>query len=156
MLLWPWFAALAGLALAAGWLWARLPDSRTDPIRPEYQPKNPLEFRAAFLFGVLFIGMVIVTHFALVYLGKAGLFSLAAVMGVVDVDPFILGMTQSTGTSTPLVEAAVAILIAAASNNLVKGIYAYAISDHKTGIQSMAFLAGLAALGLAPLLWLAR
>jgi uncharacterized membrane protein (DUF4010 family) len=156
MLLWPSFAVLAVLAIAAGWLWARLPDSRTDPIRPEYQPKNPLEFRAAFLFGVLFIGMVIVTHFALVYLGKAGLFSLAAVMGVVDVDPFILGMTQSTGTSTPLVEAAVAILIAAASNNLVKGIYAYTISDHKTGIQSLAFLAGLAALGLAPLLWLAR
>jgi uncharacterized membrane protein (DUF4010 family) len=74
-----------------------LPDSATGPIRPEYQAKNPLEFRAAFLFGILFLGMVIITHYALVYLGKAGLYSLAAVMGVVDVDPFILGMTQSIG-----------------------------------------------------------
>jgi len=100
--------------------------------------------------------MVIITHYALVYLGKTGLYSLASVMGVVDVDPFILGMTQSTGGTTPIAEGAVAILIAAASNNLVKGIYAYVISDRKTGVQSLALLAVLALLGLAPLLWLAR
>jgi uncharacterized membrane protein (DUF4010 family) len=149
--LWPSFTALAALAVAAGWLWTRLPDSATSPIRPEYQAKNPLEFRAAFLFGILFLGMVIITHYAVVYLGKAGLYSLAAVMGVVDVDPFILGMTQST-----VAVAAAAILIAAASNNLVKGIYAYAFSDRKTGLQSLALLAALAALGLGPLLWLAH
>jgi uncharacterized membrane protein (DUF4010 family) len=156
MLLWPSFAVLAVLAIAAGWLWSRLPDSKTGPLRPEYQARNPLEFRAAFLFGVLFLGMVIITHYALVYLGKTGLYSLAALMGVVDVDPFILGMTQSTGGSTPIAEGAVAILIAASSNNLVKGIYAYVISDRKTGVQSLALLAGLAVLGLGPLLWLAR
>jgi uncharacterized membrane protein (DUF4010 family) len=155
-LLWPSFAVLASLAIAAGWLWSRLPDSSTGPIHREFEPKNPLEFRAAFLFGGLFLGMLIVTHYALVYLGKAGLYSLAAVMGVVDVDPFILGVTQSTATSTPLAEAAASILIAAASNNVVKGIYAYGISDRKTGVQSLALLAGLAVLGLAPLLWLSR
>jgi uncharacterized membrane protein (DUF4010 family) len=154
-LLWPSFAGLAGLALVSGWLWSRLPDSRTGPVRPEYQAKNPLEFRAAFLFGILFLTMVIVTHYALTYLGRAGLYSLAAIMGVVDVDPFILGMTQSTGTNTPFGEAAAAILIAAASNNLVKGIYAYAFSDRKTGTQSLALLAALAVLGLIPLVWLA-
>ena len=156
VLLWPSFAVLAVLAIAAGWLWSRLPDSKTGPLRPEYQARNPLEFRAAFLFGLLFLGMVIITHYALAYLGKTGLYSLAAVMGVVDVDPFILGMTQSSGGSTPIAEAAVAILIAAASNNLVKGIYAFVISDRKTGVQSLALLAGLAVLGLGPLLWLAR
>jgi len=155
-LLWPSFLVLAGLALVSGWLWSRLPDSRTGTVRPEYQAKNPLEFRAAFLFGILFLAMVIVTHYALVYLGKAGLYSLAAIMGVVDVDPFILGITQSTGTNTPFAEAAAAILIAAASNNLIKGIYAYAFSDCKTGIQSLALLAALALLGLIPLVWLAR
>jgi uncharacterized membrane protein (DUF4010 family) len=156
LLLWPSFAVLAGLGITAGWLWSRLPDSHSEPIRREYQPKNPLEFRAAFLFGILFLSMVIVTHYALVYLGKAGLYSLAAVMGVVDVDPFILGITQSTAISTPMLEAAAAILIAAASNNLVKGIYAYVISDRKTGVQSLALLAALALIGLAPLLWLSR
>ena len=54
-------------------------------------------------------------------------------MGVTDVDPFIMGMTQAAGTLTPLKVAAGAVLIAAASNNLIKGIYAYSLADRKTG-----------------------
>jgi uncharacterized membrane protein (DUF4010 family) len=88
------------------------------------------------------------------YLGKAGVDTLAVIMGVADVDPFIMGMTQAAGTVTPLKVAAAAVLIAAASNNLIKGIYAYCLADRKTGLQSLSLLAGLAALGLAPLLWL--
>src|SRR5580698_4889063 len=112
LLLWPSFAVLAGLGITAGWLWSRLPDSQEGPVRPEYLPKNPLELRAAFLFGILFLTMLVVTHYALVYLGKAGLYSLAAVMGVADVDPFIMGLTQSTSTGAQSAEAAGAIVIA--------------------------------------------
>ena len=52
--------------------------------------------------------------------------------------------------------AAAAILIAASSNNLVKGIYAYSLSDRKTGVLSLSLLAALAVAGLTPLLWVAR
>jgi hypothetical protein len=65
-----------------------------------------------------------------------------------------MGMTQATPTLTPLAMASASILIAAASNNVVKGIYAYALADRKTGTQSLYLLMGLAALGLAPLSWL--
>ena len=75
-------------------------------------------------------------------------------MGVTDVDPFIMGMTQAAGSLTPLKVAGAAVLIAAASNNLMKGIYAYSLADRKTGIQSFALLTALAALGLVPLLWI--
>ncbi len=75
-------------------------------------------------------------------------------MGVTDVDPFIMGMTQAAGTLTPLKVAAAAVPIAAASNNLVKGIYAYSLADRKTGLQSLALLTALGALGLVPLVWL--
>jgi hypothetical protein len=74
-------------------------------------------------------------------------------MGVTDVDPFILGMTQSVGTLTPLKVGAGAILIAAASNNLAKAIYAYSLADRKTGVHSLILLGLLAVLGLVPLLW---
>jgi len=97
---------------------------------------------------------LVATQLAVTYLGRAGVNTLAAVMGVTDVDPFIMGMTQAAGTLTPLKVAAAAVLIAAASNNLVKGIYAYSLADRKTGLQSLGFLAALAALGLVPLLWL--
>jgi len=63
-------------------------------------------------------------------------------------------MTQAAGSLTPFNVAAVAVLIAVASNNLMKGIYAYSLADRKTGTQSLCLLAALAALGLVPLLWL--
>ena len=98
--------------------------------------------------------MLIATHLVVTYLGRAGVYTLAGLMGVTDVDPFIMGMTQSAGLTTSLKVASAGILIAAASNNLVKGVYAYALSGRKTGVQSLALLAGLAVAGLAPLLWL--
>jgi uncharacterized membrane protein (DUF4010 family) len=150
------FAILAATALVLGWLWTRLPDSKTGTVPREFEPRNPLELRAALFFAVLFVTMLVATHWVATYLGQAGVYSLAAVMGVTDVDPFIMGMTQEGGTTTSLPIAECAILIAAASNNLVKGTYAYSMSDRKTGIQSLALLAGLAAAGLTPLIWLTR
>ena len=90
---------------------------------------------------------------AVIYLGRAGVNTLAAIMGVTEVDPFIMGMTQAAGSLTPLKVAAAAVLIAAASNNLMKGIYSYSLADRKTGTQSLSLLTALAALGLVPLLW---
>jgi hypothetical protein len=75
-------------------------------------------------------------------------------MGVVDVDPFVLGIAQSAGTATPLALAASAILVTAACNNIVKGIYAYSFADHQTGVQGLIALFLLAAGGLVPLAWL--
>lgn len=150
----PTFLALAGVAIATGWLWSSRPDAVASEVKREFEPKNPLELLAAFLFALLFLAMLVATQLAVTYLGRAGVNTLAAIMGVTDVDPFIMGMTQAAGTLTPLRVAAAAVVIAAASNNLIKGIYAYSLAGRKTGIQSLCFLAGLAALSLAPLLWL--
>ncbi len=150
------FIVLAGVALGGGWLWSRLPDERTGDVHREFEPRNPLELGAALLFGALFLGMLVLTHLTVTYLGRAGLYSLAAIMGVTDVDPFIMGMTQAAGATTPIAYAAAAIVVAASSNNLVKGIYAYAVSDRKTGRMSLMLLVVLAVAGLAPLAWMHR
>jgi uncharacterized membrane protein (DUF4010 family) len=147
------FLLLAGLAVGVGWLWTRRADSSAQAVQREFEPKNPLELLAAFLFAALFLAMLVATQLAVTYLGRAGVNTLAAIMGVTDVDPFIMGITQAAGTLAPLKVAAAAVLIAAASNNLVKGIYAYGLADRKTGMQSLALLTVLATLGLAPLLW---
>ena len=148
------FLILAGVAAGGGWLWSRLRDASSEEVQREYQPRNPLEFRAAFLFALFFLTVVVVTHFALAYLGKSGIYALASVMGITDVDPFIMSMTQSENVTPPI--AATAILIAAASNNVAKGIYAYCLSNRRTGVQGLGLLVGLAVLGLIPLLWLAQ
>jgi uncharacterized membrane protein (DUF4010 family) len=146
------FLMLAAVALIGGWLWMRILDSREPKAEPAFEPRNPLELGAAFLFAGLFVAMLFVTHLALLYLGRAGLFALAGVMGVSDVDPFILSIANSASSLTPVSLASGAIAIAAASNNLIKGIYAYSFSDRKTGTLALALLIALTLLGLLPLL----
>jgi uncharacterized membrane protein (DUF4010 family) len=151
-LLIPFFTLAIG-ALGVGWLWSRRPDDNANEVRREYEPKNPLELLTAFMFAGLFMAMLIVTQLAVTHLGKGGVDILAAIMGVADVDPLIMGLTQDAGRITPVSVAAGAILIAAASNNLAKGIYAYSLADRKTGRMGLLFLLGLAAAGLIPLIW---
>jgi uncharacterized membrane protein (DUF4010 family) len=154
LLLYMPFLALAVLAVGVGWLWSRRADKNTQEVQRESDPKNPLELLTAFLFAALFLAMLVATQLAVRYLGTAGVNTLAAIMGVSDVDPFIMGLTQAAGTLTPLKVAAGAVVIAAASNNVVKGIYAFSLADRKTGAPSLAMLLGLAACGLTPLIWL--
>jgi len=150
----PAFLTLAAAAIATGWFWSRRPDPDPSPIKRQFEPTNPLELLAAFLFALFFLAMLVATQLAITYLGRAGVNILAAIMGVTDVDPFIMGMTQAAGTLTPLKVAAVAVLIAASSNNLIKGIYSYTLADRKTGLQSLPLLVALAVAGLIPLFWL--
>jgi uncharacterized membrane protein (DUF4010 family) len=98
--------------------------------------------------------MLVATRLAIAHLGTGGVYGLAAIAGVTDVDPFIMSMTQAAGTFTHLQVAAASVLIAAASNNLVKGVYARFFAGRETGAESFWLLAGLGVLGLAPLFWL--
>ncbi len=151
----PAFLYLAAFALLGGWLWSRLPDTAGSDVKRQYQAKNPLEIRTALLFAIIFLAASIITHLAVAYFGRIGVYTLAALMGLTDVDPFILSMTASAGTSGPLVMASASILIAAASNNVIKGIYAFSFADRPTGRQSLVALILLAVMGLVPLFFLA-
>ncbi|HEY6444732.1 MAG TPA: MgtC/SapB family protein [Candidatus Acidoferrales bacterium] len=142
---------LAAIGAGGGWLWS-LRDKSAE-IKKDYVPRNPLELWVAFLFGGIFIVILVVTAWAVAHLGEKGLFGLAAIMGVTDVDPFILSLTQSAGTVTSMGPAVAAIMIAAASNNAVKAFYSFAFADRKTGIRSLCLLLAFALLGLVPLIW---
>jgi uncharacterized membrane protein (DUF4010 family) len=63
-------------------------------------------------------------------------------------------MTQSGGATTSLAVSAGAILIAVASNNVAKGIYAFSFGSRRAGVQSLLLLTMLALVGLIPLFWL--
>lgn len=151
----PSFLVLGVFAMGVGWVWSRRRDAGSHEVAAPAEPRNPLELRAALAFALLFLVMLVATQLATVYLGHAGVYTLSAMMGVADVDPFIMGMTQASGTVTPPSVAAIGILVAAASNNVAKGAYAYFLSAGAAGIQSAGLLIGLSVLGLMPLLWLA-
>jgi uncharacterized membrane protein (DUF4010 family) len=149
----PVFAVLAAAAILIGWLWSRRNGASERPETPKGR-RNPLELGAALLFALIFVVMLVLMQLVLAHVGRGGIYSLAAVMGAADVDPFILGLTQTANKATPEHVAAVSILIAAASNNAAKGCYALAFADRRTGVMALAFLGGLALLGLLPWLWL--
>jgi uncharacterized membrane protein (DUF4010 family) len=147
--------SVAALAIGGGWLWSRIADANTQDVQRESEPKNPLDLVTAIAFAALFLVMLVATQLAVIYLKKTGIDVLAAIMGIADVDPFIMGLTQVAGTpETSFNLAAVAVAIAAASNNAAKGVYAFSLADRKTGAQALVMLLGLAALGLMPLFWL--
>ncbi|MFI5297652.1 MAG: MgtC/SapB family protein [Polyangiales bacterium] len=150
----PTFAALSLLAIGIGVLISRRGDERSVGAQAPTEPRNPLELRTAFLFASAFVAILVLTHLAREYLGRLGLYALAAVMGVTDVDPFILGIAQGGAVATPLKLAGAAVTIAAASNNVIKAIYAFSFADRVTGRRSVGALIGLAILGLVPLLWI--
>jgi len=147
----PFFVPLALGGIGGGFIWAHVPDHDSHDVERRFEPANPLEMKTALLFAVLFLAMLVATHLAASYLGRTGLFVLGVLMGVTDIDPYIMGLTQSAGTLTALPVAAAGILIAASSNNVAKGVYAFVLADRKTGLQALVALLLLAAAGLLPL-----
>jgi uncharacterized membrane protein (DUF4010 family) len=90
--------------------------------------KNPLELKTAVIFGLLFVFFAIVTEYVMKTYGNSGVTSLAFIVGVTDVDPFLLNLLQHAGgiTETTI---ALAIINATNSNNVLKMVYAITLSS---------------------------
>jgi len=90
--------------------------------------KNPLELKTAIIFGLLFVFFAIITEYVMKTYGNSGVTSLAFIVGVTDVDPFLLNLLQHAGgiTETTI---ALAIINATNSNNVLKMVYAIALSS---------------------------
>jgi uncharacterized membrane protein (DUF4010 family) len=86
--------------------------------------KNPLEFKTAIIFGLLFAFFSVLTHYVMSRYGNVGVSVLSFIVGVTDIDPYILSLFQGTGISLSIEIIARATLIATISNNLIKMIYA--------------------------------
>lgn len=90
--------------------------------------KNPLEFRTAAIFGVLFVVFAIVTDFVSKSYGSSGITGLAYIVGVTDIDPFLLNLLQQK-TEIMQITIILAIINATNSNNLLKMIYAISLGS---------------------------
>jgi uncharacterized membrane protein (DUF4010 family) len=121
-----------------------LPQTDTKSFQPH---NNPLEFKTALLFAALFIFFAIVTGMVTKNYGTAGIKALSFVVGVTDIDPFILNLFQSKlniGNSIIVM----AVLNAITSNNLLKMIYGISFSDKSIRSQLIAGFGILIILGL--------
>lgn len=90
--------------------------------------KNPLEFKTAAIFGILFVVFALITNFVMKAYGSTGITSLAYMVGITDIDPFLLNLLQQKdgiGQMTVVL----AIINATNSNNLLKMIYAISLGS---------------------------
>ena len=134
----------AAVGAIGAWLWGR----SSTPTHPQRVSRNPLQLATAFVFAALFVLIAMATTYVRNRLGSAGIVGLAAVVGVTDIDPFVLSLAQGgAGNVTPALGAA-AIVVAAASNNVLKAVYTVAFSRWRDGWRAAASLAGLAAVSL--------
>jgi uncharacterized membrane protein (DUF4010 family) len=137
---------LAGLALAALQYRFAHGASASAASAP---PRNPLELTAAVIFAVLFVVISIATQWARSRFGAAGVEALAAVVGFTDIDPFVLSLAQGGTGALPVATAATAILVAIASNNVLKAGYAVAFAGWRASRGAAAVLIALAFAGIA-------
>ena len=83
--------------------------------------KNPFEVTPALIFAFLFLALKVVTSMVKEAFGEAGLYTLSFVIGVTDIDPFILSLIHKNPTVTSLLVSA--IIVSMMGNTLSKGIY---------------------------------
>ncbi len=90
--------------------------------------KNPLEFKTAAIFGLLFVIFALLTDFVLKKYGNSGITGMAYVVGVTDIDPFLLNLLQQK-SGIGQMTIVLAIINATNSNNLLKMIYSVTLSS---------------------------
>jgi uncharacterized membrane protein (DUF4010 family) len=159
----PALGALGMLGIGAGTAIALAPNAgpggatATAPTKPAAaaaQAKNPLDLRTAFAFAAAFMATLVITRLVLDWVGKGGLYVLAALMGLSDIDPFVMSLVHAGGHGESVHVVASAILIAASANGIAKGVYARAFADRATGNLALVLLVALAAAGLVAIVWI--
>lgn len=82
--------------------------------------RNPFRLGEALKFGLLFAGILLAVKLAQRHLPDTGLYLVAALAGLADVDAITLSIAGSAATAPALAPLAVAVCVATVSNTLVK------------------------------------
>lgn len=126
LLAWP-IGIMAGTGyVGAVLLWARSggKDHRPSDATPM---SNPFELGTALKFGAFLAIVLVLAELAKGWLGSAGLYGLAAISALADVDAISVSMAHMANHRTALTVAATAILIAAMVNTAVKAVLVWAL-----------------------------
>lgn len=132
-----------------------------EPVRESVDLKqNPLELSTALTFGAILCGIILASYLLRDWFGSMGIYILSMLSGMTDVDAITLTLARQS-SQVPLAEgigllteASLAILIAAATNSVVKATLASVLSNSTlwrlvTIPILIAILAGISSLMLA-------
>jgi uncharacterized membrane protein (DUF4010 family) len=111
------FAAMCLLTLLAAWLLYRRSGATAGP--QEVPLRNPFSLTAAVHFALIFAAVLLLVKLTQFYFPGGGVYIVAALAGLTDVDAITLSMAEYGKANSPTV-AAIAVVIAAISNTVVK------------------------------------
>jgi len=121
---------LMASASAVGAVFALRASGQKDTLET-IEVDNPCDVGSAIKFGVLLVIILLLVHYAQAWLGDAGIYAIAAISGLVDVDPISLSMAERSlhGLAVPV--ATTAIIAAVGVNTLIKVVFVGMIAGKK-------------------------
>jgi uncharacterized membrane protein (DUF4010 family) len=141
--------------LLSGWLLLQRGGGRSDDGDNPVAGANPLDLPAVLKFSALLAAVMILSRVATKVAGSAGVYALAVLSGLADVDAISLSMARHGVQEIGVAAAAAAVLLAIFSNTIVKVGLAWGIGGAAMGIRLavgsvLALGAGVAALAFIP------
>lgn len=123
LVLLPYFLAFVAVSIIIVLVLSIKHKTVTEDSLKENNTRNPLEFKTALVFGLLFGFFAILTNLVVTNYGNMGVNILSFIVGVTDIDPYILNLFQHIGGNLQVSTIVNATIIASASNNVIKMIY---------------------------------
>jgi uncharacterized membrane protein (DUF4010 family) len=149
---WALAPALASLfvfgAALATYEWRRSAQQQSD-TNLQVPAINPLQIPTAITFAVIFVVISVLTEWIRTAFGQTGVLVLAALVGVTDIDPFVINIAQGGVPGLSVTALSAAILIAASANNVAKAAYALGFGGIQSSRRSASMLLALAIAGFA-------
>jgi uncharacterized membrane protein (DUF4010 family) len=128
-------AAAIGFSAGAGLAYG----SRGEPAHRgerDVELRNPLDLASAIEFGLFLAGVMLLSRGLTESMGDRGLFLVAAVAGLADVDAIALSAAaMATQGQATIAAALTAVLLAAAVNTVVKAAYAWVLGGRGLGLR---------------------
>lgn len=109
-------------------IWHKKSESAPEEIT---RLNNPLELKAALLFGAVLVVVILSGKAAIYFFGESIIYLFAAVSGVADVDSINLTLSRMSNVEILPEVAVLGIVIASSSNTLLKALLSVFIGGHE-------------------------
>ncbi len=150
---WHYFLLLFLVSASVGYLFYKKGEKAKSLDTLDAASDNPLEFKVALVFAILYLVFSALTQFMITQFGSAGLTTLSFIVGFTDITPFLLNLFQGHYeiTSTMILIATMQVMT---SNNILKAVYTKVWSTPETTKWTWRGLGLIIALNLAVILLL--
>ena len=129
-LVWPLGLATLVCGLAAFLYWRK---GSASSAFHGLELRNPFEFEMALKFGALLIAISVIARGFHAWLGDPGIYLVALISGIADVDAVTLSLARMEGDGLPSFVVAAGILVAGTCNTVVKAVMSWVVGTAAIG-----------------------